>query len=255
MTEGETNAGTNPAFPYTFSREDAVRGGQARTERKAHANAVKALRTGKYSKTLSGDFLWCSSCSLAKACAFFTPGSSCRIVNLPTFKNLALLWKSDPSDFLKETSRALMELQLAIKAKGNRPRHLTAYVQLLVKIFEAKFGSRHLVGVAGFEQASQQVVVSYDRRFCQNCVCESCSERRAAEGERLKALEPESATDSPAAPESEPTAPDSETVSGGVVEPEPVQEMLKEPENLSRGWFKKKPVSRLEEFRLKDSFI
>jgi hypothetical protein len=44
-------------FPHKLTREEQVKGGKAKSERKTKANRIKAIKHGKYAKYVSEDFV------------------------------------------------------------------------------------------------------------------------------------------------------------------------------------------------------
>ena len=124
----QTITETSSGFPHLLTEKDRVKGRSMVTARRVRANRLNPLKHGKFSKHLIGDFLNCNSCSLQKSCIFFKKNNSCSVISLTEYKSISSLWKADPSEFMKEIMRSMIELNISIKANGSTPKNISKYI-------------------------------------------------------------------------------------------------------------------------------
>ncbi len=72
---------------HQLTREDSVKGGSVSSPRKARANSIKNMKTGKYSKRVPH----CHTCLRKKSCASYDPKdpkAACKIIDIPSYLHL-----------------------------------------------------------------------------------------------------------------------------------------------------------------------
>jgi adenine-specific DNA glycosylase len=114
MMENEANPPANPLNPrldnfkgkvHTFTKEDSIKGGQARSKKKSYANSINPVIHGKYARNVPH----CNLCPFKSRCNAYNPqepDAACKVIDIPNYMQLmsALTFTSEEEfdDFINK---------------------------------------------------------------------------------------------------------------------------------------------------------
>ncbi len=136
----EARSEASSGFPYKLTEEDRVKGRSKVTDRRRTANALNAVKHGKYAVTLD-EFVNCNSCKHRWACPFYERDSSCKIINLDSLKQLTKIHSAQPDELLQIITKGIVEHELAVK-KSPTIKNIQDAVKLKMEFFKMKFGEK-----------------------------------------------------------------------------------------------------------------
>ncbi len=125
---------------HELTVEERRRGGRATSERKKKANAVRALKHGRYSKSevLKG-FEFCSSCIYRDSCMAFKPGQACplRLTLLKEVNKVA--GPEGAQSWLNVLLRGMQDLYVLSKTSGDPAAALQKFMRLWIEFGRIMF--------------------------------------------------------------------------------------------------------------------
>ncbi|MFH1391021.1 MAG: hypothetical protein ABIH20_01785 [Candidatus Diapherotrites archaeon] len=126
---------------HQLTVEDRRKGGQATTERKKKANAMRSLKTGKYAKTLEG-FEFCDSCPYKNSCMAYKPGRACPLRH-EILKQMNLIVGPDGAQaWLNVVLRSMQDLFILSKTAPDPRLAMERYVKLWLEFGKIMFPQR-----------------------------------------------------------------------------------------------------------------
>jgi hypothetical protein len=121
---------------HVFTREDAIKGGLAKSEQKTAANRLQPLKTGKYSKRIPK----CNSCEKKGFCIFYKEGSGCQ-VQIAVIKQIHEIHTGGPEEVFKLLNTVLQHHLVQALSSGDGKAWKDAY-EMLLKYKEARYGTQ-----------------------------------------------------------------------------------------------------------------
>lgn len=126
---------------HQLTIEDKRKGGQATTERKKKANAVRALKTGKYAKTLEG-FEFCDSCPYKNSCMAYKPGRACPLRHEILKQMNRIVGPDGAQAWLNVVLRSMQDLFILSKTAPDPRLAMERYVKLWLEFGKIMFPQR-----------------------------------------------------------------------------------------------------------------
>jgi len=125
---------------HVLTREDAVKGGRAISERKNLANAVRALKHGKQAKALAAaGFEFCSGCPYKDCCMLYRPNQACQL-KFELLKQVNKVAGPGGSQaWLNVLLRNMQELLILSKGAEDKRLAMQQYVKLWLEFGKIMF--------------------------------------------------------------------------------------------------------------------
>ena len=125
---------------HKFTPEDRVKGGSVMTPLKSKANAYRALKTGKYSRTLN--LPRCNQCPFGgkNICMEYKPNEACRMQKEEIHKVFKLHGTKQVECF-RELNEVLQKFKMKVLTNSTE-KNLKDYFELLIKYTHLKYGEK-----------------------------------------------------------------------------------------------------------------
>ncbi len=143
---------------HVLTKEDARKGGQAITERKQKANAMKAMKTGKYAKTLKG-FEFCDNCPYKNSCMAYKPEQACPLRHEILKQMNRIVGPEGAQAWLNVVLRSMQDLFVLSKTAPDPRLAMERYVKLWLEFGKIMFPRK--IELSGKDQ---EVRVVFDDR-------------------------------------------------------------------------------------------
>jgi len=128
---------------HELTVEDRAKGGQAVSDRKRKANALKSLKSGKYAKALALEgFEFCNSCPYKDSCLSYKPGEACSL-RLQILRQLNKVGSPDGSKaWLNVTLKGMQDLYVLSKTSDDSTAAMQKYMKLWIELGKVLFPHR-----------------------------------------------------------------------------------------------------------------
>ena len=128
---------------HKLTAKDRQKGGQATTERKQKANAVRALKHGKYSKSeaLKG-FEFCDSCPYKNSCLAYKVGNACPLRHEILKQMNMIVGPNGAAAWLNVVLRSMQDLFVLSKTAPDSRLATERYIKLWLEFGKIMFPKR-----------------------------------------------------------------------------------------------------------------